>query len=540
MVHKINGDAIEINTITETAESSHLVQLAGFTLPVALTTQQQQKQPSTPVNSATVDTKDSPRPMAGSPQSVASEVGKKRKRENIPGQITLPKTSFDASKFTEATARTNSHIAKKQSTVAKKEVPVKIEEDKGNSPSMHAEQPVVAGAKPIQAIPVVQQQTPSPQLQQQQSPQQPQVQQQNQAQTLPQQTAQFQQQPQPVQQSPQPQQQAFQQQQPQQPQQQPQQPQQPQMQQPIPQPQPGAQPQAQQRPMAASQTSLPQPLANRVQNPILLQQYLLQQRNNLLELGPNLTPVQQNQLQTIQTALVKLTEQLRRTQAAARNGPGMPPGNMNANAATTAATASPTPNSSSPSFVGGNVGSNVRPMMDVNAASMLQAQQQPQQPQPTSQQQQPSPSPSQQPQQPQLKLGGINGPHIPNNLTAQTRMLLAAQLAQRAQNPQGISAANLSELQAQLLQQQQNQQNPQGQQPQPQPQPQQQQPQQQTPLQAQSLPNQQENGTAPTQPIWTGQIVWHIKTQENQLQEYNCHCGAFAIPTKGNNVAIEE
>ena len=38
----------------------------------------------------------------------------------------------------------------------------------------------------------------------------------------------------------------------------------------------------------------------------------------------------------------------------------------------------------------------------------------------------------------------------------------------------------------------------------------------------------------------TGQIVWHIKTQENQLQEYNCHCGAFAIPTKGNNVAIEE
>ncbi|KAG0183821.1 hypothetical protein DFQ28_000833 [Apophysomyces sp. BC1034] len=66
---------------------------------------------------------------------------------------------------------------------------------------------------------------------------------------------------------------------------------------------------------------------------------------------------------------------------------------------------------------------------------------------------------------------------------------------------------------------------------------QQQQPQQQTPPQVQPQP---QPGALMGQPIWTGQIVWQIKTQEGSHQEFSFQCGAFAVTLRGNSVSAEE
>jgi hypothetical protein len=229
----------------------------------------------------------------------------------------------------------------------------------------------------------------------------------------------------------------------------------------------------------------------------------------LIAQGHNLTPAQQNQLQTIQAALLKLGDQLRRTSV----GVSQPPGSVNATAAT-AATATPIPatNNASPmnfaatAAPGNNnpVGLQVRPSTPDN--NMIQLQQ-------------------------QLNLGNLNIA----SLTPQQRMLIAAQMAQRNQQQQGIRPTNSSEMQAQLLQQQQQQlQQAQQQQAQQQNQSQQQQP------QDQGMQQSQQPGAMASPPIWTGQIVWHIKTPEGQLQEFSCHCGAFAITLKGNSVSLDE
>lgn len=409
IVRKVNDQDTEINTIKETVLPSHLVQLAGFKLPVTATPTGTAAITTTP-QPGNVDLKNSPRPLVESPQSITSEAGKKRKRENGPGQITLPKNPFDANKFTE----TNPPQMTKKQSVVKKEVPVKIEEETSNSPIVQPEPSIQINQAP--------QQTPSPQTQQPFQQTQPQPQPQSQLQ---------QNQPSPQQPISQIQQQPVQQQ--------------------------GA------RPVGAP--PVPQPLAGRMQNPLQLQQYLLQQRNNLLALGPNLSPVQQSQLQTIQTALVKLSEQIRRS-TAARAAAGNPMSQMNSNAAVATTTTSSPFNSNAPTATTDN---------------LMQHQN-------------------------QINMASINPSQIPANLTPQQRMLLATQLAQR--NVAAGKPSNINELQAQLLQQQQQQQGG--------------------------------NDAVSTQPLWTGQIVWHIKTPEGQLQEFNCLCGAFAIPTKGSITNIEE
>ncbi|CAO3675556.1 unnamed protein product [Rhizopus stolonifer] len=415
IVSKVNDEATEINTIKETAAPAHFVQLAGFKLPVVSTPQP---------NNVSAEIKSSPRPLVGSPQSLTSEAGKKRKRENIPGQIALPKASFDANRFAEASARVNSQIAQKQNIKMEhpiketrespvREIPtrdVKEElmkevkmEDNNNSPIDLIDTPVLAHQATSKA--------PSPKLQHPPAQPSPQTLSQEQMLAIQQQTG------------------------------------------------------SQIRPP----TGPPQNIPGRMQNPFHLQQYLLNEKNNLLGLGPNLSPAQQTQLQTIQTALVKLSEQIRRSAAAAAAAAArgvMPPQNVNPNSPVVS---SPFPN---------------------NAVGT-----------PTSR---PGADPTM--QQNQMNMGSINPAQLPTNLTAQQRIHIANQLAQR--NAGNAKPVNINELQAQLLQQQQQQQ------------------QQQQPVS--------------TQPLWTGQIVWHIKTNENQLQEFNCLCGAFAIPTKGSSTGIED
>ncbi|RCH79648.1 hypothetical protein CU098_002018, partial [Rhizopus stolonifer] len=368
IVSKVNDEATEINTIKETAAPAHFVQLAGFKLPVVSTPQP---------NNASAEIKSSPRPLVGSPQSLTSEAGKKRKRENLPGQIALPKASFDANRFAEASARVNSQIAQKQNIKMEhpiketrespvreismkdlKEEPMKEVklEDNGNSPIDLIDTPVLAHQATSKA--------PSPKLQHPPAQPSPQTLSQEQLLAIQQQTG------------------------------------------------------SQIRPP----TGPPQNIPGRMQNPFHLQQYLLNEKNNLLGLGPNLSPAQQTQLQTIQTALVKLSEQIRRSAAAARGV--MAPQNINPNSPVVSA---PFPNNA--------VGT---PTSRPGADPMMQ--------------------------QNQMNMGSINPAQLPTNLTAQQRILIANQLAQR-------NAGN---------------------------------------------------------------------AKPNQLQEFNCLCGAFAIPTKGSNTGIED
>ena len=63
-------------------------------------------------------------------------------------------------------------------------------------------------------------------------------------------------------------------------------------------------------------------------------------------------------------------------------------------------------------------------------------------------------------------------------------------------------------------------------------------PSQQQMMQAQMAQQQQQ----PVQnvPIWTGQIVWHIKQMDNSFQEFTCFCGAFAMIKKGTTISRED
>lgn len=478
-----------------------------------------------------------------SPHSAHSDAGKKRKRENVPGSISLPKPAFDAKNFAEASARVNAEITNKRRSVSGvKNEDVTMEEKQ--APALPNDQNIALVATPPKSSPMAQnaqqiqqtppQQTPpqqtqltaqqlqlqqAQQLQQQQLHQQQQQLMQNQGQQHPSpqqlQQQQMQQQLQ-LQQMQQAQQQQMQQQQQLQAQQQAQQAQQQQQQQ-------NPQQQQQQRP---PQQQPQQTISGRMQNPHQLQQYLLQQRNNLIAQGANLTPVQQQQLQTIQAALLKLGDQLRRSSVMGPNGVSQPPpGSINASAPPSAAAVVTAPNASPMAFAANAVAAG-----GVNPNGM---QVRPSTPDMSNNANTPNNLMQNQMQQQQLNLGNMTNAQIPANLTPQQRMLIAAQLAQRNQSsPQqpGARPPNISELQAQLLQQQA----------------QAQQAQQQAQQQAGALNQQQlqdqsgQQGTVPTQPIWTGQIVWHIKTPEGQLQEFSCHCGAFAITLKGNSVSLDE
>jgi hypothetical protein len=224
--------------------------------------------------------------------------------------------------------------------------------------------------------------------------------------------------------------------------------------------------------------------------------YLIQQRSMLLQL-PSLTPQQQQQLTAIQLSLQKIS------------------GMANAQNPNLASMASSAGISSAPSMAN-QIGNNMQarpslstmPQMNgVQAPSQQQLQQQPQQ------------------QAILANLNLLNG-QLPANLTPQQRMLLAqmGQLQAQQQVNQSSPKPNTLQAQQQLMQQLLSQQQQQRQQATQSPQQQQQ---------------QQQQGLH-TQPIWTGQIVWHINGPDNNLQEFSCHCSAFAITLRGFSVSMEE
>jgi hypothetical protein len=58
--------------------------------------------------------------------------------------------------------------------------------------------------------------------------------------------------------------------------------------------------------------------------------------------------------------------------------------------------------------------------------------------------------------------------------------------------------------------------------------------QQQQQQQQQSIPQ-----GMPASPIWTGHIVWSIKTPHGALTEFACHCGAYPVALRGSsNTAV--
>ncbi|KAI9489031.1 hypothetical protein BDB00DRAFT_640113 [Zychaea mexicana] len=96
MVTEVNDSKAELHTVTEPISPDYIVQLAGFKLPV-------------PAPAPVMDDKkqvaskrvaDSSAAAATSPQSVSStDSNIKRKRDNVPGQINLPKATVDPAKF---------------------------------------------------------------------------------------------------------------------------------------------------------------------------------------------------------------------------------------------------------------------------------------------------------------------------------------------------------------------------------------------------------------------------------------------------------
>jgi hypothetical protein len=87
------------------------------------------------------------------------------------------------------------------------------------------------------------------------------------------------------------------------------------------------------------------------------------------------------------------------------------------------------------------------------------------------------------------------------------------------QRPQ-MTAMHQGLTQQQLLQQQQQQQQQQNQQ-------------QQQQQQQQNIPQ-----GIPTSPIWTGHIVWSIKTPHGALSEFACHCGAYPVALRGSSTVV--
>jgi hypothetical protein len=61
--------------------------------------------------------------------------------------------------------------------------------------------------------------------------------------------------------------------------------------------------------------------------------------------------------------------------------------------------------------------------------------------------------------------------------------------------------------------------------------------QQQQQQQQQSIPQGMPQGI-PTSPIWTGHIVWSIKTPHGTLSEFACHCGAYPVALRGSNTVV--
>ncbi|KAI8394137.1 mediator complex subunit 25 von Willebrand factor type A-domain-containing protein [Radiomyces spectabilis] len=491
LVTEVNKQKTEIHTVSDPVAATHVVKLAGFTLPpkqipaapAATATNVKRELEGTSGFLPTVDTSKK-RPSeahvsAASPQTTASpDTIKRRKRENVPDMISLPKPTLDPSKFAEASARVDAQFGQRQ---PKKEA----EPPRGPAPAaattavkpstlqQASAEATMRSQPPVEANkPADMRNQQNPMMLQQQAQQQAQQQQQQPSQpTAPQQQ----------------QQQAPQQQPPSQPQSQ-QQPAQQQQQHPPQQYQPPQQATSLQQPQQPMPPQQNQPLRipPNVQNPIQLQQYLLQQRNNLMAQNP-LNPLQQQQLQAIQIALQRLGEQIRRAELAQQNA-------LN--------------NTGSPMAPGVGDGSAVRPTADMskgmagvqhnlqtaNTQSLSTLQQQ----RMMLAQMQPN---QQSPQQagvrlPQDMAGGIN-PQLMQ--MAQGRVMQPPQQPQQAQAP---------------------------------------------PSQQQGQP-QQQIGQQPQQQqgmmIWSGQIVWHIKTPEGKPEEFSCHCGAFAITLKGSNiVGLEE